>query len=77
MFGTKMKIDREALRESVSDTVIATPLTLTLNWVFLTIFMALDFGATAISFGMTAIFFCVAIVRKYYVRVWFKSRQKS
>lgn len=70
-----MNLDRAALKESISDTVIATPLTLFLNWVFLSIFMALGMSATAISFGMTGIFFCVAIVRKYYVRVWFKRRQ--
>jgi len=72
-----MTIDRAALKESISDTIIATPLTLFLNWVFLTIFMALELSATAISFYMTGIFFCLAIVRKYYVRVWFKSRQES
>ena len=72
-----MNLDRAALKESVSDTVIATPLTLFLNWVFLTIFLSLDMSANEITFALTGIFFCVAIVRKYYVRVWFKERQQS
>jgi hypothetical protein len=72
-----MSLDRAALKESISDTIIATPLTLFLNWFFLSIFMALELSAATISFYMTGIFFCLAIIRKYHVRVWFKGRQKS
>jgi hypothetical protein len=72
-----MTIDRAALKESVSDTIIATPLTLFLNWVFLSIFMSMGLGPAVISFGMTGIFFVMAIIRKYYVRTWFKRRQET
>ena len=70
-----MKIDRAALRESVSDTIIATPLNLLINYVFLALLMSLEFGPVLISVIMTIVFFVIAIVRKYYVRTWFKKRQ--
>lgn len=70
-----MKIDRAALKESVSDTIIATPLNLLINYVFLALLMSLEFGPVLISVIMTIVFFVIAIVRKYYVRTWFKKRQ--
>jgi hypothetical protein len=71
------KIDYSALKESVSDTAIATPLNLILNYIFLALFLSWEWGATEISFAMTAMFFMVAVVRKYYVRQWFKRRQAN
>ena len=72
-----MKIDRAALKESVSDTIIATPLNLLINYVFLALLMSLEFGPVLISVIMTIVFFVIAIVRKYYVRTWFKKRQSQ
>ena len=72
-----MKIDRSALKESVSDTIIATPLNLLINYVFLALLMSLEFGPVLISVIMTMVFFVIAIVRKYYVRTWFKKRQSQ
>ena len=72
-----MKIDGQALKESISDTVIATPLNLLINYVVLAILLEFGLGAISISIIMTTIFFIVAIVRKYYVRTWFKRRQGS
>lgn len=70
-----MKIDRAALKESLSDTIIATPLNLAINYLFLALLMSLEFGPVLISVIMTMVFFVIAIVRKYYVRTWFKKRQ--
>ena len=72
-----MKVDVPALKESVFDTAFATPLNLALNYVFLAIFLSWGWGATEISISMTAIFFVVAVIRKYYVRKWFKRRQSE
>jgi ABC-type bacteriocin/lantibiotic exporter with double-glycine peptidase domain len=72
-----MKIDRAALKESISDTIIATPLNLLINYVFLALLMSMNFGPVAISIIMTMVFFIIAIVRKYYVRTWFKKRQSQ
>lgn len=71
-----MSIDKKSLKEAFSDTLIATPLNLFLNYIFLSIFLSLGWGATVISLAMTAMFFSVAVVRKYYVRQWFKRRYK-
>jgi ABC-type bacteriocin/lantibiotic exporter with double-glycine peptidase domain len=70
-----MKVDRAALKESLSDTIIATPLNLAINYLFLALLMSLEFGPVLISVIMTMVFFVIAIVRKYYVRTWFKKRQ--
>lgn len=72
-----MRIDRAALKESISDTIIATPLNLLINYVFLAFLMSLEFGPVLISIIMTIVFFVIAIVRKYYVRTWFKKRQSK
>lgn len=72
-----MKIDRAALKESISDTIIATPLNLLINYVVIAILLEFGLGAISISIIMTTIFFIIAIVRKYYVRTWFKRRQES
>jgi len=69
-----MSINKNSLKEAFSDTLIATPLNLFLNYVFLSIFLSMGWGATAISLAMTAMFFVVAIIRKYYVREWFKRK---
>ena len=71
-----MAIDRRALKEAISDTVIATPLNLLLNWGFLSIFLSMEMTAVQISFAMSAMFFVVAVTRKYYVRIWFKRRSE-
>jgi uncharacterized membrane protein YedE/YeeE len=72
-----MKIDRAALKESISDTIIATPLNFLINYVVIAILLRFGLGAISISIIMTTLFFIIAIVRKYYVRTWFKRRQES
>jgi hypothetical protein len=67
-----VKIDKRALKEAVFDTALATPLNLMLNYIFLAVFLSWGWGAFQISVGMTVMFFMVAIVRKYYVRQYFK-----
>ena len=67
-------IDKPALKEAVTDTAIATPLNLVLNFVLLAPMMAWGWSAGTISIAMTAIFFVVAVFRKYYVRQYFKKR---
>lgn len=69
-----MKIDKNALKEAFSDTLIATPLNLFLNFVFLSLFLSMGMGPTSISFALTAVFFSTAVIRKYYVRQWFQKR---
>jgi hypothetical protein len=72
-----VKINVPALKEAVSDTVLATPLNLLLNWTFLSIFINIGMSATQITFALTSMFFTVAVVRKYYVRQYFDKRNSK
>ena len=68
-------LDRESLKEGIVDTALATPINLMLNFICLTPMLAWQWTAGQISIAMTCVFFTVAIIRKYYVRQWFKGRR--
>jgi len=67
-------IDKAALKESVSDTILATPINLFLNFILISFSLWLELNATQMTFFITAVLFVVAIVRKYYVRIYFEKR---
>jgi len=67
-------IDKAALKESVSDTILATPINLFLNFILISFSLWLKLNATQMTFFITAVLFVVAIVRKYYVRIYFEKR---
>jgi len=69
-----MNIDKHALKESVSDTVIATPLSLAINFVLINVAFYFQFGPVTTTLFITSVMFAFAIVRKYYVRIHFKKR---
>jgi len=67
--------DRRALKEAIFDTGLATPINLMLNYMLLTPMLVWEWSAGQISVAMTAIFFVVAVFRKYYVRQYFKRKE--
>jgi O-antigen/teichoic acid export membrane protein len=67
-------IDKAALKESVSDTILATPINLFLNFILISLSLWMELNATQMTFFITAVLFVVAIVRKYYVRIYFEKR---
>lgn len=67
-------IDKAALKESVSDTILATPINLFLNFILISFSLWVELNATQMTFFITAVLFVVAIVRKYYVRIYFEKR---
>lgn len=69
------KMDRKALKEAIFDTGLATPINLMLNYILLTPMLVWEWSAGQISVAMTAIFFVVAVFRKYYVRQYFKRKE--
>jgi len=73
---TVMK-DRRALKEAIVDTGLATPINLVLNYIFLAPMLVWEWSAGQISVAMTAIFFVVAVFRKYYVRQYFKRKEQK
>ena len=68
-------LDRESLKEGIVDTALATPINLMLNFICLTPMLVWEWSAGQISVAMTAIFFMVAVFRKYYVRQYFKRKE--
>lgn len=69
------KMDRKALKEAIFDTGLATPINLVINYILLAPMLVWEWSAGQISVAMTAIFFMVAVFRKYYVRQYFKRKE--
>lgn len=67
-------IDKAALKESVSDTILATPINLFLNFILISFSLWMELNATQMTFFITSVLFVVAIIRKYYVRIYFEKR---
>lgn len=69
-----MKVDTKALKESFSDTIFGTAINFPLNYVMVAFCLSMEMGALQMTIFMTSCLFVLAIVRKYYVRVWFDKR---
>ena len=80
-----MNIDKQSLKESVGDTALALLINFPLNMLLLyvanrTFIPKLESEADIIfwtSVFLTFWFTLVAVTRKYFVRVWFKSKEKN
>jgi|TARA_R110000796_G_scaffold173902_2_gene290887 hypothetical protein len=67
-----MKIDRRALKESLSDVGVGIIISLPLSFGILNVCTYFELPNIAISSIQVAVFTVVAIIRKYCVRVIFK-----
>lgn len=65
---------RKAFTESFTDTLIATPLNMFLNWVILSIAFSYSWGPTYTTIVMTSILFTLAVARKTWIRLHFEKR---
>jgi len=80
-----VSIDKQSLKESVGDTALALLINFPLNMLLLyvanrTFIPKLESEADIIfwtSVFLTFWFTLVAVTRKYFVRVWFKSKEKN
>jgi len=78
-----VSIDRDSLRESVSDTALALVINFPLNIALLEIATYLGINSNGssdnfiLSVFLTSVFTTVAIVRKYFVRNYFKRKQRT
>lgn len=68
---------KEAFKESLYDTVIATPINLALNFILISVGFMLELGPTELTFFVTAFLFVFAVIRKYYVRIYFEKRNNA
>lgn len=69
-----MMLNKPALKESFSDTLLATPLNVILNYILISLCLSLNMTAEMMTLSITAVLFIIAVVRKYYVRIWFSRR---
>ena len=71
----KLGLNRQALKESIGDTILATlinfPLIWALNYLTMVVFL---FGPFGVSITNTFILFWIAVTRKYYVRIYFDKK---
>ena len=65
------KINKERAKFAFGDTILATPINLLLNYVFLTIGFSMEMTPEQLAPFLTATFFCFAIVRKYVLLKYF------
>ena len=74
-FGGDMKIDKPALKEATVDTMLGAIINFPLSW--LTIYLVLIFTTNSfiISLSQLIILSLLAIIRRYYIRVYFQERQ--
>lgn len=72
-----MKINKPALIESVSDTVIGMSINFPLNTALLYVAVAMEMSVLQTSVFLTTVFTTFAIVRKYILRIYFSKKNKS
>jgi ABC-type protease/lipase transport system fused ATPase/permease subunit len=65
------ELKRRALKESVSDTILASIINLPLNFVLIGFCFWMEMTVFTMSIFMTAVFTVLAVIRKYYVRLYF------
>lgn len=72
-----MQIDREAAKESMYDTFIATLINFPLNFILISIAFAFEMTAFITTVFCTSVLFIVAAIRKYHVRTYFAGKQRA
>ena len=71
-----MLLNREAFKESFSDTILGTLVNFPLNYAMILFCLWLEMDALMMTIFMTSILFILAVARKYYVRIYFDRRNK-
>ena len=70
-------LHKQALKESLSDTVLGTMVNFPLNYVLIAFCLSLEMGALEMTIFMTSILFILAVGRKYYMRLYFAKKNKE
>jgi len=71
-----MKIDRPALKEAVFDTLLGAVFNFPLSWLTITLVLLFTQNSFLISFSQLIVLSIIAIIRRYYVRVYFDKQNK-
>jgi len=71
-----MKINKEAMRESIADTMLGALFNFPLSWLTITIVLLFTHNSFIISLSQLIVLSLLAIIRRYYTRVYFDKKNK-
>ena len=77
LYNMFMHLNKKALKESFSDTVLGTLVNFPLNYVLIAFCLSIEMSAFTMAIFMTAILFVLAVTRKYFVRIHFSKRERN
>lgn len=69
-----MHFDRLAMKESFTDKIWGTIINFPLNYVLILFCLKVEMTPLNMSVFMTAVIFCFAIFRSYFIRIYFKGK---
>jgi len=70
-----MKIDKKALQESVTDTILGAAFNFPLSWATIAITLVFTNDALTITVIQLMVLTFAAIIRRYYTRLYFKNKE--
>lgn len=71
---SKMSLNTVSLKEAVSDTALGTVINFPLNYVMVLFCFWMEMTALVMTIFMTSVLFVFAVIRKYYVRIYFDKK---
>lgn len=72
-----MKIDKDALKESVTDTILGAAFNFPLSWATIAVTLVFTQDALTITVIQLMVLTFAAIIRRYYTRLYFKNKDDS
>jgi len=72
-----MKIDKKALQESVTDTILGAAFNFPLSWATIAVTLVFTNDALTITVIQLMVLTFAAIIRRYYTRLYFKNKDDS
>jgi hypothetical protein len=70
-----MKIDKKALQESVTDTILGAAFNFPLSWATIAVTLVFTKDALTITVIQLMVLTFAAIIRRYYTRLYFKNKE--
>ncbi len=71
-----MKIDKPAMKESIADTLLGAVFNFPLSWLTITLVLLFTQNSFIISLSQLIVLSLLAIIRRYYTRVYFDKKNK-
>ena len=70
-----MKMDKKALQESVTDTILGAAFNFPLSWATIAVTLVFTQDALTITVIQLMVLTFAAIIRRYYTRLYFKNKE--